>query len=294
MKMIPIAIYQYPDALKSAIYGLEEMFRMANLICEKQQIEARFEPVIIDSTNQDKHNWTVIILPPCGQSDYYQAPQPELIDWLQQQHARGAIIASACAGAFILAATGLLNNRAATTHWSFAEVFRQQYPDITLDTHKILIDHSDVITAGGMMSWLDLGFQIVSKYSSLVVMRQLGKALVIDTAPREQRFYQQFNPSFNHGDQIIVSIQQSMNTNHHKPLAIQDLAEHFNLTERTMQRRFLKATGLNPNQYLQKLRIQKACDLLEGSKYSFERIANQVGYENAQGESVNARFSLSA
>lgn len=280
MKKIPIAIYQYPDSLKSAIFGLEEMFQLANQICETQQIEVRFEPIIIDSTNKDKQNWTVIILPPSGLSDYYQTPDPKLIAWLQRQHSRGTIIASACAGAFILAASGLLNTRSATTHWSLAKSFRQRYPHISLDSNQILIDHSDVITAGGMMSWLDLGFQLVSKYSSLVVMRQLGKTLVIDTAPREQRFYQQFNPSFTHGDQVIVSIQHSMNIHHHKPLAIQGLAEHFNLTERTMQRRFFKAMGLNPNQYLQKLRIQKACDLLESTTDSFERIANQVGYEN--------------
>ncbi len=130
------------------------------------------------------------------------------------------------------------------------------------------------------MAWIDLGFEVVAKYTSLSVMHQLGKTLVIDTAPREQRFYQQFNPSFLHGDQTIVTIQQTMNLDYTKPLSIRLLAKQANLTERTMQRRFLKATGCNPNHYLQRLRVQKACDLLESTQRSFEWVANQVGYED--------------
>ena len=82
------------------------------------------------------------------------------------------------------------------------------------------------------------------------------------------------------GDQAIDLIQQTMNMNYAKPLSIQALANHFNRTERTMQRRFLKATGYNPNQYLQRLRVQKACNLLESSLHSFEWITSQVGYED--------------
>lgn len=113
-----------------------------------------------------------------------------------------------------------------------------------------------------------------------MVMHQLGKALVVDTAPREQRFYRQFHPSFSHGDKAIVAIQHAINLSYAQPLSIHQLALSANLTERTMQRRFHKATGLNPNHYLQRVRIQKACDLLESTQHAFEWIASQVGYED--------------
>ncbi|PSU30550.1 GlxA family transcriptional regulator [Photobacterium lutimaris] len=280
MKQISIGICHYPNALKSAIYGLEEMFLMANNTCKKQSVDVEFVPVIFDCTKQLPQGFAVILLPPSSQSDYYLNPQTKLVDWLKAQHCQGAILASACAGAFILAATTLVETRTVTTHWGLSDSFHEQFPHISLNTNELLIDHGDVITAGGMMSWLDLGFELVAKFTTLNVMRQLGKRLVVDTAPREQRFYKQFNPSFLHGDQTIVAIQQAMNLHYSKPLSIQALAEQISLTERTMQRRFLKATGYNPNHYLQRLRVQKACDLLESSQYSFEWIANQVGYED--------------
>lgn len=281
MKQISIGICHYPYALKSAIYGLEEMLLMANNTCKKQGVDLEFIPVIFDETAQASQNFAVILLPPSSRSDYYLAPETELIEWLKIQHGQGTVLASACAGAFILAATNLLGNRSVTTHWGLADSFHAQFPNISLNTNEILIDHSDVITAGGMMSWLDLGFELVAKYASMGVMSELGKILVVDTALREQRFYQQFKPSFLHGDQPIITIQQTMNLDYSKPLSIQALAQKVNLTERTMQRRFLKATGYNPNHYLQRIRVQKACDLLESSRHSFEFIANQVGYEDS-------------
>lgn len=278
MKKFSIGICHYPNALKSAVYGLEEMFLMANNICNKQGVEVEFNPVVFEDIKILPQNFAVILLPPSLKSDYYLNPQAELIEWLKAQHCQGTILASACAGAFILAATKLVETRAITTHWGLSDSFHEQFPHLFLNTNKILIDHGDVITAGGMLSWLDLGFELVAKFSSLIVMRQLGKVLVVDTALREQRFYQQFNPSFLHGDQPILAIQQTMNFDYPIPISIQALAEQANLTERTMQRRFLKATGYNPNHYLQRLRVQKACDLLESSQHSFELIASQVGY----------------
>ncbi|EJN6828729.1 AraC family transcriptional regulator [Vibrio cidicii] len=280
MKQITIAICHYPHALKSAIYGLQELFVMANRICDQSGIEVEFLPVIVDGTTQQPSRFNVVLLPPSAQSDFYLNPETTLIDWLKARHRQGAILASACAGSFVLAATQILAGRTVTTHWGLSDLFQLKYPDIPLDIKQILIDHGDVITAGGMMSWLDLGFEIVTKYTSVTVMRQLGKQLVVDTALREQRYYQQFTPSLLHGDQVIVAIQQMMNLEYGQPLSIQAIAAQFHLTERTMQRRFLKATGYNPNHYLQRLRIQKACDLLESSQLSFEVIARQVGYED--------------
>ncbi|WP_413701941.1 GlxA family transcriptional regulator [Psychromonas sp. KJ10-10] len=278
MKKISIGICHYPNALKSAVYGLEELFIMANKVCKEQKIDIHFEPIIFNNTELLSQHFSVVLLPPSSQNDYYLNPQIELIEWLKQQHFQGAVIASACAGAFILVATGLLENRSITTHWGLSDVFKKYFPKISLNTNEILINHGDVISAGGMMSWLDLGFELVEKYSSSLVMRQLGKVLIVDTASRKQGFYQQFNPLLLHGDQSISGIQQAMNLAYSKTVSIQALAKQFNLTERTMQRRFLKATGYNPNQYLQRLRIQKACDLLESSNCSFESISNQVGY----------------
>lgn len=280
MTKISIGICEYPSVLKSAVYGFEEMFLLASRVCREQGIEVLFEPVIIPHDELIEDTYTIVLLPPASINDYYLAPETKFIDWLRNQYSKGAVLSSACAGVFILAATNLLGKREVTTHWALADTFARMFTEIPLNSNKILIDHGDIVTAGGMMSWLDLGFELISKYSSPRVVSLLGKTLVIDTAHREQSYYQQFKPSFAHGDLVIVSVQQIMHQSYTAPLSIHQLAKQVNLTERTMQRRFLKATGYNPNQYLQRLRVQNACDYLESTNRSFEWIANQVGYED--------------
>ncbi len=280
MKEVSIGICDYPSALKSAVFGLEEIFTLANRVCQDKGIEVRFVPAIIRASELPTNHFMLILLPPSSLDDYYLEPQQVLIDWLKDHYAQGSVLASACAGVFIVAATQLFGDREVTTHWALSDSFNHMFPNIPLNINKILIDHGDVVTAGGMMSWLDLGFELIAKYSSRAVVRQLGKTLVIDTARRKQSYYQQFTPSFSHGDLVIVKAQQILHQRYSSSLAINQLAQQVNLTVRTMQRRFLKATGLTPNQYLQHLRIQNACNHLESSQDSFEWIANLVGYED--------------
>ncbi|MBW3698266.1 helix-turn-helix domain-containing protein [Vibrio sp. T187] len=286
-----VAIVNYQDSLKSALHGLEELFLMANLACEEQGLGFRFEPVIIDiahdlglggaETNDQSEVFDIVLLPPSNSSDYYLEPCPSLVKWLQEQASQGAILCSACAGAFILAKTGLLNHRKVTTHWGLAPAFAERFPELTLDTDKILINESDVITAGGMMSWIDLGLELVGQYSQPSVMRQLGKMLVVDTGTREQRYYKQFTPVYNHGDDLILKVQKWILQHVTQQVTLVELAEYCCLGERTFLRRFKKATGLNPTEYMQNLRVQKICELLETSSNSFEWIVHQVGYEDA-------------
>lgn len=287
---ISIAIVNYPGSLKSAVYGLYEMFKMANRASTSQHLDYVFEPRIIEldfvftkdaeRVNTDNATFDVVVLPPSDESDYYLHPHQTLIDWLTHQHSQGAILTSACAGTFILSATRIINEKNVTTHWGLESLFLQTFPSVNLDIDKILIHEGDVITAGGMMSWLDLGFEIVAQFAQPSVMRQLGKLLVVDTGQREQRFYQQFSPSFNHGDSVILGVQQALQTTYHQHLTVSQLAEQCCLTERTFLRRFVKATQLKPTQYIQHLRVQKACELLETTPHPFEWIANQVGYED--------------
>jgi len=278
-----IALLAYPKSLQSAIYGLDEMFVMANLVCDEQALDYTFhcdKLTCSDLKTRSDSLFDVVIIPPSHDGDFYLHPSKDVINWLNRQHANGAIIASACAGTFILAASQLLTGKRATTHWGLANSFKAMYPDIELTIDKILVNDIDIITAGGMMSWLDLGLEIIAQSSQISVMRQLGKRLVVDTGAREQSFYQQFTPILNHGDRLILSVQQSLQTNFHQSISISDLAKNNHISERTFLRRFTKATHLKPSQYLQKLRIQRACELLESSQHSFEYIAYQISYED--------------
>ncbi|EMR33812.1 GlxA family transcriptional regulator [Vibrio harveyi] len=283
MNKINIAIVSYPGASKASVFGLQELFEVANRAAIELGAECRFDADIIDWQEDviRDGDFTVVILPPSGAEQYYLSPSEALTSWLFEQHKAGAVVTSACAGAFVLAQAGLLNSKACTTHWGLAGLFRDKFPNVRLKPESILINEGSIITAGGMMSWLDLGLELVSQLSTPLVMRLLGKMLVVDTGAREQRFYQQFMPNFQHGDSAVLNVQHYMADHFSHTISNQVLSELSCLTERTLQRRFQKATGLNLNQYLQYLRVQKACDLLESSNLAFEAIAYHVGYQDA-------------
>lgn len=280
MKPIKVAICHYPHAMKSAVYGLEELFFLADRICIEESQDTRFTTHVVTFSCAVKGDYNIVLLPPSVNSDYYLKPEPQLLAWLTQQHRQGAVIASACAGAFILAASGLSHQRLLTTHCGLTEAFKRHFPNQPIDTRKILIDHNDIMSAGGVMSWLDLGLELVKKYSGHLVMRKLGKTLVVDTAQREQSYYHQFQPNFQHGDDAVLRAQQYINTHYSRNISITELADIALLTQRTLQRRFAKVLELNPNQYLQRFRVQKMCDLLESTSKPFDWIAHQVGYED--------------
>ncbi|SHO56876.1 GlxA family transcriptional regulator [Vibrio quintilis] len=281
---IQIALLRYPGSLNSAVYGLEEMFFLANEVCGMLDVPVSFEPEILSPDalkEKTRQPYSIAILTPTNQAEDYLNPDPGLIQWIKKQHKNGAIIASACCGSFILAQIGLLDGKKCTTHWRLEDQFRERFPHLELCIQDILNNEGDVITAGGMMSWLDLGFEIISQYSKASVLRELGRLMVIDTAPREQRFYQKFMPHFQHGDEIILELQHYLNTSYAQTISVATLASQVHLSERTLQRRFQNATGLNPARYIQRLRVQKACHLLETTRQPFESIAFGVGYQDA-------------
>ncbi len=290
--MVRIGIVDYPEALQSCVYGLKEMFMLANHVCEQHDIEQRLYTKLLkvdeivrlvgeEKSDTEKPPYSTIIFPPAINAEgFYLSPDQKLQDWILKHHARGTTICSVCAGAYILASTGLLNKRVATTHWSLASHFSQEYPDVLLDIEKILINDGDIITAGGLMSWMDLGLELVAQLTHPNVMRQVGKYLVIDTGRREQRYYQSFSPKWDHGEMRILKAQHYMQAHFNEPITIAELSDLSFLSERTFLRRFIKATGIKPTQYLQKLRIQKACDLMETTTNTFDVISRKVGYED--------------
>jgi len=156
----------------------------------------------------------------------------------------------------------------------------KQFPKVQVNSEKILINDGDIITAGGLMSWIDLGLELVAQFTQPAIMRQLGKYLIVDTGPREQSYYQNFNPILDHGDKTILNIQHFIRANFQQALMVAKLAQQCHMTERTFLRHFVTATGFKPNEYIQRLRIQKACDLLETTNLTFEAISLEVGYED--------------
>ncbi|MCK8079969.1 helix-turn-helix domain-containing protein [Vibrio sp. 1CM24A] len=286
-KSVVVEIIDYPGSLQSAVFGVKEFLQLANSIeSSNEQVQFHVEIKPHDdlsmSTNGPLENSKadIILVPPNLDGRYYLEPDEGLLDYLVLSHQRGAILCSACAGVFILAGTGLLQGRTVTAHWKAQQQFSEQYAEVDVDVDKILIDDADIITAGGLMSWMDLALFILTKYTTPTNTRNLGKYLVLDTGLREQRYYQSFVPNYAHGNDKIVSVQRFIQKHHHLPLSLDQLAEEAFMTRRTFIRQFTKATSFTPINYIQHVRIQSACELLESSHKPVEQISYLVGYED--------------
>ncbi len=129
------------------------------------------------------------------------------------------------------------------------------------------------------MAWVDLGLEIVARWAGVDAMRELAKRLVVDSGRREQRYYQRFVPGFDHQDKAILQAQQFLHANLAEEIPVALLASQSCLSERMFLRRFKKATGMKPTEYRQRLRIQRACELIEETDESFEQIAGRIGYK---------------
>jgi len=290
-----IGILLYPHVQLAAVYGLTDLFNLANRFATRQrtsgspalrvshwqQTEAE-EAVerVFDTAPGTTGSPDVLLLPPSFGEPMTSEEAAPLARWLRQRHAEGTTLSSVCIGAFLLAETGLLAHRMATTHWTYAAVLAERFPDVRVDTDKLIIDEGDVITAGGLMAWTDLGLKLVDRLLGSAVMLETARYLLVDPPGREQRCYSSFSPRLNHGDEPILKVQHWLHASGARQVTLPAMAECARLEERTFLRRFHKATGFRPTEYCQHLRVGKAREMLESSKRTVEQIAVAAGYED--------------
>lgn len=297
MSDVQISIVLYPGAQLSAALGLTDLFKVAGqtarglkhasprLRVRHLEIENEAEPVVVFDSDPDAIAdvaglCDVLILPPSLEQPIAPEAAAPVARWLRARHDEGSVLASVCAGAFLLAETGLVSGRAITTHWASADAFRNRFADVTLDVDRLMIDGGDIISVGGLMAWTDLGLKLVERFLGPVVMAQTARMLLIDPPGREQRYYSGFSPRMTHGDLAILKAQHFLQSNGGKDARLVTLAEQAGLEERTFLRRFQNATGMTATDYAQRLRVAKAQELLQFGHLPIDRIAWEVGYSD--------------
>jgi transcriptional regulator GlxA family with amidase domain len=236
-----------------------------------------------ESSERVRDNSALVIVPASQLGPPEPNYVPRTIEWVARKHADGAAIAAVCGGVFLLADSGLLNGRRATTHWMFAAELQRRHPELRVDSDRIVIDEGDIVTAGGVLAWADMGLTLVERLLGRTIMCSTARFMLMDPPGREQRFYGEFTPPLRHGDKAIISIQHWLHANAAAMSSVAALAERAGLGSRTFLRRFVKATGLTPSEYHQQLRIARSRELLEFTRESVERIAVASGYEDTRG-----------
>jgi transcriptional regulator GlxA family with amidase domain len=204
----------------------------------------------------------------------------EWVPWITRWHAARARVASSCTGAFLLADAGLLDNRTATTHWMHARELQHRYPTITVTVDRMIVDHGDVITAGGATAFLNLVIYLLERFAGHERATFAAKVLLVDGQRPSQLPYVAAVPGRSHHDLVVHEIQQHLDAHLAEPLHIAKLASQFGLSSRTLTRRFTIATGASPQPYLQQLRIRHATRLLETTNNPIEEIRRSVGYHD--------------
>jgi AraC family transcriptional activator FtrA len=221
-----------------------------------------------------------IVIP--GWRDANEAPPEALLRKLRAAYDRGARLCSICSGVFILAAAGVLHGKRATTHWKYAELLAARHPDIVVEPNALYVDEGQVLTSAGSAAGLDMLVHLVRKDFGPKIANQVAQRLVIP--PHREGGQAQFVPRPVATDErgrlarLLDWIRGHLAAEH----TIGSLAAHASMSARTLQREFKASTGLSPYAWIVRERIERAKELLEGSRLPTEQIAERVGMGSPQ------------
>jgi transcriptional regulator GlxA family with amidase domain len=204
-----------------------------------------------------------------------------VVPWLKRWHKRGAAIASVCSGVGLVAATGLLDGKRATTHWSLAERFREKYPTVRWMPELMVTEDHNFYCGGGVNAALDLSLYLVGRFCGHEVAMQSAKALLIEMPRAWQAGFAIVPLKTEHSDENISAAQDWLHQNFHHTFPLEEPAERVGMSPRNFVRRFKQATGDSPLTYLQKLRVAAAKRLLENDHRSMQEISDAVGYQDS-------------
>lgn len=200
---------------------------------------------------------------------------------LRKAHSRGARLLSICSGSFVLAATGLLDGKRATTHWRYADVLQRRYPRIKVDRNVLYVDEGQILTSAGSAAGLDLCLHLVRRDHGPAVANQVARRLVI--SPHRDGGQAQFleRPVESQERGSLSALLDKMNRRLGESLPIAELARLAAMSERTFMRRFRETTGMTPADWITRRRVDRARELLESTTLSIDSIAARAGLGTA-------------
>ena len=224
----------------------------------------------------------LIFIPTTGLSldDVVERNAP-VVPWLRRWHKRGAAIASVCSGVGLVAATGLLDGKRATTHWGLAQRFREKYPKVRWIPELMVTEDRGFYCGGGVHAALDLSLYLVEKFCGHEVAVQSAKALLIETPRAWQAGFAIVPLKTEHSDDAISSAQDWLHQNFHQAFPLEAPARRVGMSPRNFVRRFKQTTENSPLLSLQKLRVAAAKRLLESDHRTVQEISDAVGYQDA-------------
>jgi AraC family transcriptional activator FtrA len=218
-----------------------------------------------------------IVLP--GTADVHADPPEPVLAAVRAAHARGARVLSICSGAFVLAATGLLDGLSATTHWRYAGLLQSRFPRVRVDAGVLYVDNGQIITSAGTAAGIDACLHLVRADHGAGIANRVARRMVV--APHrdggQAQFIEQPVPAAAADDPIGGTIAHTL-PRLGQPASVGDLARDAHLSVRQFSRRFTAATGSSPGRWLIRQRIDASLPLLEQGQHGIEEVGRMVGF----------------
>ncbi len=204
-----------------------------------------------------------------------------IIPLIKRHYDRGGLLISICSGCFLLARAGLMNNRPALMHWKSEPHFRRMFPELEIDTHNTIADYGNIISAiGGGTACEHLVMHLVERFAGHRTAVDTAKLLMMHlNAPSPLPFRTNVETT-DHADELVLRAQRQIEQHSHEEIDINQLSSQLHISDRQLNRRFGKVLQCSPLQYLQRIRINRACNLLELTKIPSSKIVYQVGYKD--------------
>jgi len=284
--MTKVAILEIEGCMASSAAITHDVLATANRIGAAKGVPAsRVTTVRCRSRRTDAHlrGIELIIVPGLGTPSASELETKlkspvcrRAIDMLTRAHARGAMLAASCASTFLLAETGLLDGRRATTTWWFAPLFRQRYPTVELLTEQMVVTDWPIATGGAAMAQMDLMLAVVGRFAGPSLAKACANYLLLD-GRRSQAPFMAINYLASQ-DPKMAKAEKWVRDNIARDFTIEELAGAVALAPRTFARRVSATCGVSPIQFVQRIRLETARFLLETTRLSVEEIARRIGY----------------
>ncbi|WP_118952871.1 GlxA family transcriptional regulator [Taibaiella helva] len=296
MKRVIIVVPEGP-VNANTIGGAFDILSKANDYWKSQGNASRLELSVAGFVRELRsHNGYLAILPtditaikradmvmiPALLGDYERTIEKNaaLIEWIRKRYKAGAEIASMCSGAFLLAATGLLDGQSCSVHWNRLELFQQLFPQVNAQAGKIITAANGIYTNGGAYSFLHLVLYLVEQLFDRTTAIFCAKIFQIDLERSSQSPFSIFETQKEHDDELVVRAQTYIEENIDERISFEKLATQLAVSRRNFDRRFTKATGNTPVEYLQRVKVEAAKKELENGRKTILEIMLDVGYND--------------
>ena len=236
-----------------------------------------------DALIKDIKKTDLIFIPAlCGDIKNALELNKNFVGWIQDQYNNGAEVASLCVGAFLLASTGLLNGKKCSTHWLFANEFRNMFPDVELVDGSIITEENGLYSSGGANSYWNLLLYLVEKYTNRDIAILASKFFAIEIDRNSQNAFMMFQGQKEHEDDEIKKAQEFIEENYPDKITVYNLADKFAIGRRSFERRFKKATHNTVVEYMQRVKIEAAKRSFESSRKNINEVMFDVGYTDTK------------